>query len=254
MSDTLKGKVALITGAGSEGMGRAICLRLAEQGADIIAFDIDKAGLDRTAAELGRFGNRVHIAAVDITQEAALDAAVDQAIAALGEIDILINCAGGAGKTGAILDTSVEGWDQVFDLNVRAPFRLIQRLAPAMIARRSGRIINITSASAHRANLLSAYASAKAALMQLTRCAAAEFGPYDVNVNAIAPGLTKTPILPPEFTDAEIERQVREGSNANLLSRVSLPDDIADATLFLCLPASRQITAQTIHVSAGSVV
>lgn len=247
----LEGKVALVTGAGSGGIGRAICRRLSEQGARIIAIDLDRTGLEQTAAELT---TPIHIEAVDITRSELLDAAVDRAVAALGEIDILINCAGVVDRTKAIIDTSDEDWDRVFAVNVRAPFRLIRKLAPGMIARRSGRIVNITSSSAHRARAsLPAYGASKSALMQLTRSAAAELGPHGINVNAIAPGLTKSPMLGAAFDDAMVDELIREGPLANLLGRVSLPDDIAEVALFLCLPASRQITAQTIHVSAGAV-
>ncbi len=247
----LKGKVALVTGAGSGGIGRAICQRLSEQGALIVAIDLDRAGLEETAAGLA---TRVHVEAVDIARSELLDAAVDRAVAALGEIDILINCAGVVDRTKAIIDTSDEDWDRVFAVNVRAPFRLIRKLAPGMIARRSGRIVNITSSSAHRARAsLPAYGASKSALMQLTRSAAAELGPHGINVNAIAPGLTKSPMLGAAFDDAMVNELIREGPLANLLGRVSLPDDIAEVALFLCLPASRQITAQTIHVSAGAV-
>lgn len=248
----LSGKVALVTGAGSAGIGRAICSRLAGHGAAIAAFDLDHAGLDATASALA---TRLHLEAVDIAQAELVDAAVDRAVAALGEIDILINCAGVVDKAKAIVDTSDEDWDRVFAVNVRAPFRLIRKVAPGMMRKRSGRIVNITSSSAHRARQsLPAYGASKSALMQFTRSAAAELGPYDINVNAIAPGLTRTPMLGAAFDEEAVNALIREGPLANLLGRVSLPDDIAEVALFLCLPASRQITAQTIHVSAGAVV
>lgn len=248
----LGGKVALVTGAGSGGIGRAICSRLATHGAAIAAFDLDRAGLEATASQLG---TALHLEAVDIANAELVDAAVDRAVSALGEIDILINCAGVVDREKAIVDTSDEDWDRVFAVNVRAPFRLIRKVAPGMMRKRSGRIVNITSSSAHRARAsLPAYGASKSALMQFTRSAAAELGPYDINVNAIAPGLTKTPMLGAAFDDSMVEDLIREGPLANLLGRVSLPDDIAEVALFLCLPASRQITAQTIHVSAGAVV
>ncbi len=242
---TLSGKVALVTGAGS-GIGQAICAKLAGAGASVAGLDLNKAGLESSAARFTR--------AIDISQADQLDKAVDEVAAALGAIDILINCAGVVDKAKAIIDTSDEDWDRVFAINVRAPFRLIRKVAPGMIARRSGRIVNITSSSAHRARAsLPAYGASKSALMQLTRSAAAELGAYDINVNAIAPGLTKSPMLGAAFDDAIVQDLIREGPLANLLGRVSLPDDIAEVALFLCLPASRQITAQTMHVSAGAV-
>jgi NAD(P)-dependent dehydrogenase (short-subunit alcohol dehydrogenase family) len=123
----LSGKVALVTGAGSGGIGRAICSRLAGHGAAIAAFDLDRAGLDTTLAELS--GASLHLEAVDIAQAELLDQAVDRAVKSLGEIDILINCAGVVDKAKAIVDTSDEDWDRVFAVNVRAPFRLIRKVA-----------------------------------------------------------------------------------------------------------------------------
>jgi NAD(P)-dependent dehydrogenase (short-subunit alcohol dehydrogenase family) len=115
-------------------------------------------------------------------------------------------------------------------------------------------MVNISSSSAFRARQsLATYGAAKAGLVQLTRSAAADLGPYDINVNAVAPGLTATPMTA-EYGDAEkLDRETIEGPLANLLHRVSRPEDVAATILFLCLPASRQITGQTIHTSAGAI-
>jgi NAD(P)-dependent dehydrogenase (short-subunit alcohol dehydrogenase family) len=118
-----------------------------------------------------------------------------------------------------------------------------------------GRIINLSSSSAFRArNSPLAYASSKAALVQLTRSAAAELGPHDINVNAVAPGITATPMTQVIGNAEALQRVASSGPLENLFHRVSQPEDVAAVILFLCLPASRQITGQTIHTSAGAVV
>jgi NAD(P)-dependent dehydrogenase (short-subunit alcohol dehydrogenase family) len=118
-----------------------------------------------------------------------------------------------------------------------------------------GRIVNLSSSSAFRArNSPMAYATSKAALVQLTRSAAAELGRYDINVNAIAPGITATGMTKGFGDAAALERVASAGPLENLFHRVSQPEDVAAAVLFLCIPASRQITGQTIHTSAGAVV
>jgi NAD(P)-dependent dehydrogenase (short-subunit alcohol dehydrogenase family) len=132
---------------------------------------------------------------------------------------------------------------------------LMKAVAQHMIARGSGRIVNVTSSSAHRAVLSNvSYGASKSGLAQLTRSAAAELGQHGINVNAVAPGLTRTAIVARNFSDEALANALRAGPIANLLQRVSEPEDIAATILFLCLPASRQITGQTIHVSAGAIV
>jgi len=121
-----------------------------------------------------------------------------------------------------------------------------------MVERGKGRIVNVTSSSAFRARFSKfAYGASKAALVQLTRSVAAELGPLGINVNAVAPGLTRTPSIA-ELGDPD--ERMRSGPLANLFERLSEPEDVADVIVFLCSPASRQITAQTVHVSAGAVV
>jgi NAD(P)-dependent dehydrogenase (short-subunit alcohol dehydrogenase family) len=132
----------------------------------------------------------------------------------------------------------------------------MKHVARHMIERGGGgRIVNISSSSAFRArNSRIAYATSKAALVQLTRCAAAELGRHDINVNAVAPGITKTGMTRAFGGDEALLRIASSGPLENLFHRVSEPADVAAAILFLCLPASRQITGQTIHTSAGAVV
>ncbi|HKA53635.1 MAG TPA: SDR family oxidoreductase, partial [Candidatus Binatia bacterium] len=193
---------------------------------------------------------------IDLTDLKAIPAAVARVIEHLGRIDILVNCAGVAGRFQSLLEMDEANWDFVYSVNLKAPMVLMQHVARHMIARGGGgRIVNISSSSAFRArNSPVAYASSKAALVQLTRSAAAELGPHDINVNAVAPGITATGMTR-VLGDAEaLQRVASSGPLENLFHRVSQPEDVAAAILFLCMPSSRQITGQTIHTSAGAVI
>jgi NAD(P)-dependent dehydrogenase (short-subunit alcohol dehydrogenase family) len=247
--------VALVTGAAA-GIGQAAALRLAEAGAALFLVDRDADGLERTAALIAQAGGRAVVHAADLSDRVAVGAVIDSAVAALDKADILINCAGMTGPGKPLLESDESAWDLVFAVNVTAPYLLIKRLGMHLVARGApGRIVNITSSSAHRARMsVAAYGASKSALMQLTRTAAADLGPHNINVNAVAPGLTATQMGTGNFPAEMVDQIIKDGPISNLLGRVSEPEDIADTVLFLCLPASRQITGQTIHVSAGAIV
>lgn len=246
---SLVGKTALITGAAS-GIGRAIAVAVSREGAGLILVDRDIDGLQALKEEVP-----AHILPVDLADRAALLDAAAEAIALGGRIDILVNAAGITGEASSLLDTTEEQWDLVHSVNSTAPFLLIREVGRHMAEHGGGRIVNITSSSAHRAlSSKTAYGASKAALAQLTRVAAAELGAHDINVNAIAPGLTRTPIVDRSFTPEQLSQALVEGPLANLLHRISEPEDVAAVALFLCQPASRQITGQTLHVSGGAIV
>ena len=245
----LAGKVALVTGAAS-GIGRAIALVLRGEGARLILVDRDADGLATLA------GPNVHMFPIDLADRDALLRMAAEALAVGGRVDILVNAAGITGPVSSLLETDDETWDLVHAVNSTAPFLLIREIGRHMVERgQGGRIVNITSSSAHRAlSSQTSYGASKAALAQLTRIAAAELGKYDINVNAIAPGLTRTPMVDRAFTPEQLAQALASGPIANLLHRISEPEDIAAVVLFLCQPASRQITGQTLHVSAGAIV
>jgi NAD(P)-dependent dehydrogenase (short-subunit alcohol dehydrogenase family) len=254
MSNELAGKVAIVTG-GASGIGRATVLALAETGAAIAVLDRDDAGIARVAAEVEKFGRHALAITIDLAQTSLLGGVVENVIRRLSRIDILVNCAGVA-RFQSLLDSDEATWDLIQTVNLKAPMLMMKHVARHMIDRGGGgRIVNISSSSAFRAqNSPIAYASSKAALVQLTRSAAAELGRYDINVNAIAPGITAT-AMTRMLGDAEaLQNAASTGPLENLFHRVSQPEDVAAAILFLCLPASRQITAQVVHTSAGAVV
>jgi NAD(P)-dependent dehydrogenase (short-subunit alcohol dehydrogenase family) len=249
----LAGQTALVTGSAS-GIGRAIAELLARAGANIALADRDEAGLVETAKAVAQQDVRSSSHGVDLADRSATERLAQAVLAEWGTIDILVNCAGYTGKVHGVANVDMEHWDNLFAINLTAPLLLMQHIGKQMVERGSGRIINITSSSAHRAPGLPAYASSKSALMQLTRAGAAEFGSHGITVNAIAPGVTETPIMNQVFPPDQMEMFKKNVAETALTKRISKPEEVAEAALFLCLPNARQITGQTIHVSGGLVV
>jgi NAD(P)-dependent dehydrogenase (short-subunit alcohol dehydrogenase family) len=249
----LTGQVALVTGAAS-GIGRSIAELLSRAGASIALADLDEAGLAATVATVRQQDVRASTHGVDLEDRSAVERLAQAVLAEWDKIDILVNCAGLTGKIHGVADLDMENWDKLFAINLTAPLLLMHHIGKPMIGRGSGRIVNITSSSAHRAAGLPAYASSKSALMQLTRAAAAEFGPHGITVNAVAPGVTETPIITKVFGADQADAFLKKVSETTLTHRVAQPEDVSEAVLFLCLPNARQITGQTIHTSGGLVV
>jgi len=255
MSLELSGKVAIVTG-GASGIGRATVAALLHAGAAVAVLDRDEAGANTTVEQGRQAGGNAFALPIDLAETTQIPAAVARVIQQLGRIDILVNCAGVTGRFQSLLDMEEANWDFVQTVNLKAAMLLMKHVARHMIERGGGgRIVNVSSSSAFRArNSPVAYASTKAALVQLTRSAAAELGPHDINVNAVAPGITAT-AMTRVLGDAEaLQRAASSGPLENLFHRVSQPEDVAAAIVFLCLPSSRQITGQTLHTSAGAVV
>ena len=255
MSSELSGQAALVTG-GASGIGRATVFALLQAGAAVAVLDRDEAGVNAVVEQGRQAGGTAFALQVDLADIKQIPAVVARVIQQLGRIDILVNCAGVTGRFQSLLEIEEENWDFVHTVNLKAPLLLMKHVARHMIERGGGgRIVNISSSSAFRArNSPVAYASAKAALVQLTRSAAAELGPHNINVNAVAPGITATGMTR-VLGDAEaLQRVASSGPLENLFHRVSQPEDVAAAILFLCLPSSGQVTGQTIHTSAGAVV
>jgi NAD(P)-dependent dehydrogenase (short-subunit alcohol dehydrogenase family) len=253
-SAELDGQVAIVTG-GARGIGKATAIALARAGADVVILDRvaeEAAEVRNEIVAMGRRGDSLFIDLADLHE-------IPRTVAAVmdtgGRIDILVNCAGIEGGPGTILDLELETWERTHRVDLTAPFLMMQFCARAMVeGGRGGRIVNVTSSSAFRAALTQIdYASAKAALVGVSRSAAAELAKHNINVNCVAPGLTVTSMAQ-QLDPAQLQRMVDEGPLENLFHRLSTPEDVAAAIVFLCLPGSRQITAQTIHTSAGAVV
>lgn len=249
----LTGKVALITGAGS-GIGRETALLLASQGASIAVIDLDAVGAESVATEIEAAGSTAVAIPVDISDPDAIARCVTTVLERLGRIDILVNNAGVPSNL-SFLESTLELWERIQAVNLRAPFLFIQAVARHMIERGGGgKIVNLSSSAAFRGERSNAcYAASKAGVCALTRTAAAEFGRYDINVNTVAPGLTRTAMSAGHDPDT-LRALVQSGPLANYLGRLSEPEDVANVIAFLCSDASRQITGQTLHTSAGVIV
>lgn len=250
MGEVFANRTALVTGAAS-GIGRAVAQGFAAEGARVILLDVNREGLEETLATIGGDGAIVCTNLAD-PDGAARDA--QEAIEAAGGVDYLCNVAGVTKDADQVLSADVAVWNTMVAINLVSPAMLIRVAAQSMIERGvSGRIVNVSSSSGFRAMAPPCYASTKAGIAGLTRSAAYELGKHDINVNAVAPGLTATPMATGRREFA-IEDAVKSGPLANLVGRVSMPEDVASAILYLCRPESRQITGQVIHTSAGLVV
>ena len=242
---------------GASGIGRATAIALADVGARVVVVDRDSAAAQRVVAEIELRGLVATAYVVDLGDANAIDPMVDTILGDVGRIDILVNCAGvtGGGRHN-VLDFSLELYDTVMSINLRAPFLMTRAVGRHMAERGGGgRIVNLSSSAAFRASSSPAvYAASKSAINGLTRASAADLAPHDVNVNAVAPGMTKTPMTAHPGGDQAYERLVSSGPLENLLHRASEAEDVANAIVFLCLPESRQITGQVLHTSAGLVV
>ncbi len=243
------GRVALITGA-AQGIGRAIAAALAEAGARVHLADIDAGGVQATAKEIGATGH-----AADLGSAEAAQALVREIVAADGKLDLLVHAAGGVrGQVGrAIEEISEDDWRVIFAANVDAAFFLAQAAAPAMKQAGYGRIVTISSGAGLRPSLtgIQAYASAKHALVGLTRQLAWEFGPHGVTVNSVAPGFVRSN----PATERQWQSYGPEGQKKLVESihtrRLGTPEDIANATLFFLSEQASWISGQVLSVDGG---
>ena len=251
----LDGQVALVTG-GASGIGRATVRAVAKERARVAVVDSDAVGAKAATREAGLAGVDAKPFVVDLADADATNNVVDAVLAEFGRIDILVNSAGLSGAPHNILDFSNEKYELVLSVNLRAPFLLTRAVARHIVERGGGgKIVNVSSSAAFRGEYSPAiYAATKAGINGLTRATAADLGPFDVNVNAVAPGLTNTPMNVGIGDRDNMVAAVTSGPLANLLRRLSEPEDVANVILFLCLPESRQITGQVINTSAGLVL
>ena len=243
----LDGRVACITGA-SSGIGKAIALALAEAGARVVLVARRAAELEGARREIESTGGNAACLACDLSDRATLEKCARDAPAPFGAPDILVSAAG-INLRKPMLEITVADWDATIGLNLEAPFFLAQKLAPAMIAKRWGRIINIASMQSVRAFGNSGpYGASKGGVMQLTRAQAEAWSRFGVNANAIAPGFFATPLTAPVASDPVRWKQMAErtfiGRNGDL-------DDLRGAAVFLASRASDYVTGQTLFVDGG---
>ena len=257
MVGRLEGKVAMITGAAS-GIGLGTLELFVSEGAKVIAADIQ----DEKGAMLERrFPDAVRYSRCDVTQEADIAAAVALAESAFGGLDIQFNNAGISDRMGAITEVTADGWNWIFDILVRGPALGMKHAVPAMLKRGGGSIINTASIAGLQAGWGPiAYSTAKAGVVHMSRCAAAQLSPQGIRVNAICPGLIATSIFGATMgmtRDAADQMAALVAQNAQIAQPVKkpgLPQDIAQAALYLASDASAFVTGTHLVVDGGITV
>ena len=249
MRRSLNGRVAVVTGAGS-GMGRAIAVRLAEDGAAVAIWDVNGDGAVETAKQIADAGGTSLAIKADCSDRAAIEAAAAETRAKLGPITILVNNAGIAPFT-KFLDVSNEELDKVLHINLRGPYILTQEIVPDMIAAGWGRIINITSSSTQTGSPAQThYVASKGGLLGLTKALALELGGTGITANMIPPGSIDTPMLRGSPLMEKSDAVDNYGA-ALPVKRIGTVDDIAAAASYLASEEASYITGQTISVNGG---
>jgi 3-oxoacyl-[acyl-carrier protein] reductase len=249
---SLAGKVALVTGA-SSGIGAATALALAREGAHVaICYHGNAAGAAEVERRIREAGGRAVALQADARRIADVRALVDRAAHALGPIDVLVNNAGSLVKRAALADLTEDLWDEIQTLNLKSAVFCTQAVAPSMIARKSGAIVNIVSIAGHNGGGpgASAYAVAKAGLTTFTKAAAKELAPHGIRVNAVAPGVIDTPFHERFSTPEMIQSFVR----AIPAGRLGTSAECAEAVVFLASGAASFVIGETLDVNGGQLM
>src|SRR4051812_32002260 len=255
----LSGQAAIVTGAG-RGIGRSTALELARMGADIVIAELDKAGAEKTAAEVQGLGRKALVLPTDVTKRGDLTAMVQRTQQQFGRIDILINNAG-IYRAAATLDITDEHWDAIMDINAKAVFFATQAVLPVMIAQKRGAIVNLASMAGKigsKTNL--PYNASKAAVVSMTKSLALAHAADGIRVNCVCPGFVETDmwqmvardqsrllgLTPEEFT--------RQREKSVPLGRMEKPQDVANVIAFLCTDRAGYMTGQALSVDGGLVM
>jgi len=243
----LKGRVALVTGA-QQGIGKAMALAFAREGADVVVNYLDDAGgAEQVATQARKSGVRAVVAQADVARVDQGQALVARAVQELGGLDVLVNNAGVYPRS-PFLDLSEREWDHVLDVNLKGSCFCAQAAARAMIAGgRRGSIINLSSSSVRGQPRGVHYTASKGGIITMTRTMALELAPHGIRVNAIAPGTTDTAQPRGGMSEEELVAFARQIP----LGRIAQPDDIASVAVFLASEESRHMTGQTLHVNGG---
>ncbi len=257
----LAGKVAFVTGP-AKGMGRAVTLGLAREGADLVLAGRDMPPIEAVAEEARALGRSVVTLKCDVTSEDEVAAAANAAHAVFEAIDIVVNVAGGRGPIGKTgVETTLAEFEQILDLNVVGCFLVMRALLPHMIARRSGKIVNVggTFGLRGRAGRLG-YSTSKWGMRGLTKSFVLEVGPHNINVNSVCPGMVEGPRFLKVCSDMaerlgiSLDEAKARHAEEYALKRISTDEDVANAVVFLASEKARQITGQDLAVDGGWVI
>jgi NAD(P)-dependent dehydrogenase (short-subunit alcohol dehydrogenase family) len=252
-SGRLAGHVAIVT-AGGQGIGEAISKTFAREGARVAVVDLNRAEAERVAGEIAKAQGDAVALEVDVTRTAAVEAMVKTVLERWGTVDILVNGAGGFHRLAPITDITDEEWDKVITVNLKSTFLCSRAVAPTMIERKKGRIINIASGSGIAPNPYAAtylpYGAAKAGVINFSKVLGRDLGQYGITVNAISPGTTATPRVV-KVRDAESMKRIAEQNPMRTLVQV---EDTAEAALYLASPEARHVTGVNLNVNAGNLM
>jgi 3-hydroxybutyrate dehydrogenase len=259
LTKTLVDRTALVTG-GSRGIGRAIALALANEGADVAVSSRTLPDLQKVASEIQESGQRSLAVACDVTDAEQVADLVDQVVESLGPIEILVNNAGASGSH-KFIDHPDELWDRMLAINLTSVYRVSKAVVPQMVERKWGRVINVASvASKTPTRYASAYTASKHGVLGLTRAMALELNTFNITVNAICPAYVDTPMTDATIANSaertgrspeEILQIIEQG---NPQGRLITPEEVAAVAVLLASDSSRGITSQAINVDGGEVL
>jgi sorbitol-6-phosphate 2-dehydrogenase len=253
----LAGRVAIVTGAG-QGIGRGIALSLAKAGADVVINDVVLNTAQDTANEIAKLGRRSLVVHADVSHDAQVNRMVEYVLEELGDIHILVNNAGIA-IPAHITELSEDTWDRTMAVNLKSMFLCSKAVAPIMMDRKYGKIVNLSSKSGKKGGLwLTAYCTSKFGVIGFTQSLAFDLAPYGINVNAICPGTVFTPLWDNVLKDAYAKKlnmdadQVRDYYTSKIpLGREVTMDEIGNVVVFLCSDESSYMTGQAINITGG---
>ena len=255
----LESKVAVVTGAG-RGIGAGIATVLAKHGADLVLTDRETSGAEETAELIRKTGRKVVVLQHDVTSWESTRSIAEASIAAFGKVDILVTNAG-VSKSVPFAELTAEEWDRVNDVNAKGVFLSCRAFVPHMIERKYGKIVNISSMVGKEAiPFFAHYCASKFAVIGLTESMAKELAPHNINVNAVCPGVVRTPLWDPLLEQLSENKKIsREEAWDEFVGgipfkRPQTPEDIGEAVAFLASDRARNITASAANVSGGQII